>query len=87
MVETGRHLSWPSCPRTLLRKSHPEQAAQDHVQMAFQYLQGRKHHSLYGQPVPLIRHHHIRKVFSDVQREPPVFQFVPVASDPVTEHL
>jgi len=59
-----------------------ELAAQDHVQMASVYLQGRRLHSFPGQPVPALGHPHCDKVFPEVQRDPLVFQFVPIASDP-----
>ena len=48
--------------------------------MAFEYLQGWRLHNLPGQPVPVLSHPHSKKVFPDVQTEPPVFQFVPFAS-------
>jgi len=54
--------------------------------MAFKYLQGWRLHNLSGQPVPVLSHPHSEKVFPDVQREPSVFQFVPIASCPVTRH-
>ena len=41
---------------------------------------------LSGKPVQMLSHLHSRKVFPDVEREPPVFQFVPTASGPVTGH-
>jgi len=37
-------------------------------------------HNVSGQPVPVLSHPHIKKVFPDVQREPSVFLFVPIAS-------
>ncbi len=43
-------------------------------------------YNLPGQPVPVLGHPHSEKVFPDVQTEPPVFQFVPIASGPVTGH-
>jgi len=52
--------------------------------MAFKYLQGRRLHKLSGQSVPVFGHHHGQKVFSDVQIEPTVFQFVPIASGSAT---
>jgi len=70
----------------MLRQGHPELAAQDHVQMAFEHLQGRRLHHLPGQPVPVLGPPHSDKVFADVQREPPGYRFVPVASGPVTGH-
>ena len=55
---------------------------QDHVQTVFEYLHGWKLHNLSGQPVLVIS----QKVLPDVQREPPVFQFVPIASRPMAGH-
>ena len=54
--------------------------------MAFEYLQGWRLHNLPGQAVAVLGHPHRRTVFSDVHREPPVFQFVPIAFGPVTGH-
>lgn len=48
----------------------------DHVHMAFECFQGCGLHSLSGQPV--LSHPDNEKVFPDVQREPPVFQLLPV---------
>jgi len=42
--------------------------------------------SLGNQPVPMLGHPHVRKAFPDVQRKNPVFEFVPIASCPVTGH-
>lgn len=38
------------------------------------------------QPVPVLGHSQKKKVFSDVQRVPSVFQSVPIASGSLTEH-
>jgi len=74
---SGGHLFQPLCSSRAL-----ELVAQDHVQVAFQYVQGESLHDLPGQPVTLKG----KKVFPDVQREPPVFLFVPTAAGPVTGH-
>lgn len=42
-AESGREL-WRPCLRTLLKSGHPEQIAQDYVQMDFDYLQGQTFH-------------------------------------------
>ena len=84
MVEVGRHLQRSSGPSPLLKQGHLQPAAQDHVQVAFEYLQGWRIHSLPGQPVPVLGHSYSKKVFPNAQREPLVFQFVPTASGPVT---
>ena len=80
LAEVGRDV-WRSSGLTpLLKQGHLEMVAQDHAQMAFEYLQGWRLHNLTGQPVPVLSHPHGEKVFPDVQREPAVFQFVPIAS-------
>ena len=81
MVEVGRDLWRSFGPTPLLKQGHVEGVAQDCVQMAFEYLQGWRLHNLSGQPVPVLSHPHSEKVFPGVHREPPVFQFVPIASD------
>lgn len=64
----------------LLKKSHIEHIAQDCTQMAFEYLQQWRLHNLPEWPVPVLSHSHRKNVFPSVQEEPPMFQFVPVAS-------
>ena len=46
----------------------------------------KKGHKLSRQPVPMFSHTHNKKVYPDVQREPPVLQFVPISSAPVPGH-
>ena len=75
-----------SDPTHLLQQGHLEPLSQDHVQMAFEYLQGQRLHNLSGQPVPELSHPHSEKAFPDVRRESSVFQFVLIASGPVTGH-
>jgi len=57
--------------------------------MALEYLQGWRFHNLSGKPKPVLGHPQNEKVFLDVQREPPVLQFMPIAPCPVTveKHL
>jgi len=43
-------------------------------------------HSFSGQSVPVFDYPHHGKVFSDGRRDPPLFQFVPIASCPVPGH-
>lgn len=43
-------------------------------------------HSIFGQPVPVLQCLHSSEVLPDDQREPPVFQFVPIVSCPGTIH-
>lgn len=45
--------------------------------MAFENLQGWRVYDLPGQPVLVFNQPHSEKVFPDLQREPPMFQFVP----------
>ena len=86
MVEVERDLLKSPAPTHLLKQGHLELVAQDHVQMAFKYLQVWRLDSLPGQPVPVLTHLHSERGLPDVERESPVFQFVPVASGPVTGH-
>ncbi|KAK4828375.1 hypothetical protein QYF61_026113 [Mycteria americana] len=65
-------------PTPLLKQGHLEPVAQDRVQTAFEYLQGWRLHKLPGQSVPLLSQPHSKKVFPDVQREPPVFSLCPL---------
>jgi len=67
---------------SLLKHSH----LQPTVQTAFEYLKGWRHHNLSGQPAPVLGHPHNKKVFSGVQREATVFQYVPIVSCPVPGH-
>lgn len=43
-------------------------------------------HKLNGQHVPVLCHPHSDKVISNVQREPPMFQVLPIASCPIVEY-
>jgi len=62
MVEVGRD-PWRSFdPTPLLRQGHLEPVAQVHVQMAFEYLQGRRLHNFSSQPV--LGHPHSKKSVS-----------------------
>jgi len=85
-AEVGRDICRSSGPTLMLKQGHLELVAQDHVQAAFEFLQRWRHHSLPRQPVPVLGHPLSDKVFPDVQREPPVFQPVPIASGPVPGH-
>ena len=78
-VEVGRDLRRP-----LLKQDHLEPVVQNCGQLAFKYLQGEQLCKLPGQAVPVLRHPHSKPALTDVHREPPVFQFVPNASCPVT---
>ena len=73
-------------PKPLCQKGHPEPAAQVHAQAAFEYLHGWRLHHLPGQPVPVLGHPDSAEAFPDVQRDPPVPQFVLMASGPIPGH-
>jgi len=76
MVGVGTDLLRSSCPTPLLKQDHLEPAAQDQIQTAFEYLQGRRLHNLSGRSVPVLSHPHSKNVFPNVQTEASVFQFV-----------
>lgn len=69
----------------MLKQRHLELVVQDSVQLVSDYHlhKWRLHHHS-GQPVPALGQPHSGKEFSDIQMEPPVFQFVPIASCLVT---
>ena len=81
----GRDLCGSSSPTPLLKKSHPEQAAQDLVQAGLEYLQKRRIHNLPGQPVPVLHHPQREEVLPHVQVELPKLQFVSIAPCPVAK--
>ena len=87
MAEVGRGLWRSPGPMCLLKQGLLEWVTQDHVQMAFEYLQGWRLHSLIGQPLPVLSHPHSKGVFPYVQTEPLVFQFVLIASGPACQLL
>lgn len=69
MVEVVRGILKSSSHTLLLKQGQPEQIAQDHVQLGFQYLQGRRLHSFSGKPVPALDYHHFvfqSKVFLNI---------------------
>jgi len=53
-VGVGRDLWGSSSPTPVPKQGHLEQAAQDHVQADFEYLQRRRLHNLSGQLVPVL---------------------------------
>ena len=53
MFGVGRDLCGSSSPTLLPKQGHPQQAAQDLVQVGLEYLQRRRLHNLPGQPVPV----------------------------------
>lgn len=72
MSEFGRNLWKQYGPTPLLKPDHLELVSQDHVWMAFEYLQEGR---LLGQPVPVLHHSHSEKLFPHIQRKSPVFVF------------
>jgi len=54
MVEVGRDLWRSPDPTPFLKLGHIQQAVPDRIQVAFEYLQGRRLHSLPGQPVTVL---------------------------------
>ena len=84
MFRVERDLCGSSSPTPLPKQDHLQQAAQDRVQVGFEYLQRRRLHSLSGQPVPVLRHPQREEVLPHVQMELPMLQFVPIARCPVT---
>jgi len=64
----------------------PRMVAQDHVQMAFKYLEGWRCQNPLANLCQRLVTLTVKKVFPDVQRDPPVFQCVPTGSCPVTGH-
>lgn len=63
-----------------------EQVAQVCIQVAFEFLQGRKLHSLSGHPVAVLCHPQSKDIFLHMKLDLPVFHFVPIASCLVAEH-
>lgn len=57
-----------------------QQAAEDHVQMFFQYLQGWTLHNLSGKPLPLLSYSHNTKfsLCSDGTSFRPIYSFFPI---------
>lgn len=64
----------------------PGDSAQDPVQVIFEYLQGKRAHNLFGATCGIAQLPSQWKMCSDVQMEPPTFQFVPIVSRSVTGH-
>jgi len=84
IVDVGRDLCRIFCPAPLLKQDHLDPIAQYQVQTGFDYLQAWRLYKLFGQSVPVLGHSQIKKMSLDVQRKPPEFQVVPIASGPVT---
>jgi len=86
MVGVGRDLWRSSRPPPLPKQGLLQQAAQDLVQVGFEYLQRRRLHNPSGQPVPMLCHPQSKEVLPRGQVELPLLQFVPIASRPVAGH-
>lgn len=86
MIYVGKNLWRPSGPSHLLKLRYLETIAQNHVQMAFGYLQRAWLHNLSVQTAQVLSHLHSKEGLPDVEREHLVFQFVPIASCPGTRH-
>ena len=71
MFGVGRDLCGSSSPTPLGKQGHLEQAAQDHVQAGFEYLQ-RRLPSPSGQPVPGLHYPQSKEVLPHVQMELPL---------------
>lgn len=68
-----------------LTEGHPEQVVQDHSQVPFEYLYGRRAYNLSGHPVLMFSHSPSNRVSPGVHSAPSMFQFVSIASRPVPE--
>jgi len=86
MLGVGGDLCGSSSRTLLPKKGHLQQAAQDLVQAALEYLQRRRLHNLPGQPVPVLCHPQREEVLPHVQTELPMLQFVSIAPCPVAGH-
>jgi len=71
-VEIGRDHCRSSGPTDLLKRDHLQLVAQDHIQAAFEQLQGWRLHNRSGQSMTVLGHSHSEKVFPDLQIESPV---------------
>jgi len=78
---SGDHLVQPPCS-----SSDTQSQLSRTVQAASECLQGWRLHHFSGEHVPGLGYLHSENVFPDAQREPPLFQFVPIASGLVTGH-
>jgi len=86
MVEVGRDLWRSSCPTHLLKQGHLETVTQDHVQTAFEYLQGGRLQPPSSATCVSACSPSEWKSFPNIQTQPPVFQFVRNASGLVAGH-
>jgi len=69
MVGVGRDLCGSSGPTPLAKQGHLEQAAQDRIQVGFEYLQRRRLHNPSGQPGSGLCHPQSNEILPRVQVE------------------
>ena len=86
MVGVGRDLCGSSSPTLLPKQGHPQQAAEDLVQVGPEHLQRRRPHNVPGQPAPGLLHPQSEEAPPHTQMEPPVPQSVPTAPCPQSRH-
>ena len=83
IVGVGRDLCGSCSPTLLPKQGHLQEAAQDLVQAALEYLLRRRLHHLPGQPVPVLRHPQSEEVLPRVQMELLTLHLVPTDPCPV----
>lgn len=67
----------------LPEQEHLDWVTQEHVQVGFECLQRRRHHSLSGQPIPVFCYPNCEEVLSRIYVESPIFQLAPTAPCPI----
>lgn len=83
MVQVERDFRGTSSPIRFLKQEHLEWAAQDQLHVGFEDRQGRRLHSLFGQPVSALCYAHSKEAFLHVKMETPGFQVALFASNTV----
>lgn len=73
IVEVGKNIWRTSGPTSMLMQSHLGQVAQGQVQTTSEYLHGWRPHNVPRPPVSVPSHLPSKKLFPDVQMDPPVF--------------
>lgn len=63
-LSTDRLIWRPSSPAACSEQSGTDRVAPDHIESSFEYLQGRRHQKLPGQPVLTISNSHSKNIFS-----------------------
>lgn len=77
-AEAGGYFWKSPSPAPSSEQGQHEQVAQSHLPLSFEYLQGWRHHNFDEQLVLVCVHPHSEEVFSCVEVEFPVFQFVTI---------